>query len=156
MPDELYTAGVERSKLIHAVLTAALLFSQLAASIHVTGHLHDHDHEHPHQGFQNSSGIAGGPLHLSPVVTGNHSFISVQDAHFVVSHEEAPHAGDRHEESLGCELFHLLLNLNGGFVGSLNNHSATLHHSLEPGSVSSVVACGALNKYRIRAPPVIS
>lgn len=139
------------SKSTHFLLIAALFFSQFAASVHVTSHLQEHKHEH--HGLQSAISPAG-TLRFAEVVLE----ASADTAkHFYVSAAHADeHAQDHHGEKVDCEIFHLLLNLSGGFLVTQNDLGATLQLSLVHSFASSIVARGALNRYRIRAPPEIS
>lgn len=138
-------------KYSHLLLVAVLCYSQMAASIHLVGHLHDYTLPDgavsaPHHSAHSSHSDHAGHNHGQILVV--HSFAS----------GKPPVATDQPESltDANCALYHALSSLNGLFFPAGATADAPVTVSEKESCHLNPASVFALENQPIRAPPTFS
>lgn len=133
-------------KLIHALLVLALCYGQLAASVHVVGHLQPQQCKAP-VNFASAIEIA---VELAGCTD------EMVHQHLLTDGHHHNHASDKHnEEDNNCAIYHAVLNLDGTACAAVAVLS--VQHFVEPTPFTSSQFAGvAPTSQNIRAPPLSS
>lgn len=134
-----YTVTVNHRKLIHALLVLTLCYGQLAASMHVVGHLHPQECKAP-VNFASANDLAGcidDSVHM----------------HLTDGHHHNHTSDNNNEENNNCAIYHAVLNLDGTVCAEVVTTSVQDSVNSALFNASQIAGVAPTNK-NIRAPPL--